>query len=39
MVKPSRARMRSALLLGSLLAMLPALPVVAADPTDRKSVV
>ncbi|MDW7603671.1 glycoside hydrolase family 20 zincin-like fold domain-containing protein, partial [Stenotrophomonas maltophilia] len=33
MVKPSRARMRSALLLGSLLAMLPALPALAADPT------
>ena len=33
MVKPSRARMRSAVLLGSLLALLPALPALAADPT------
>ena len=33
MVKPSRARMRSALLLGSLIALLPALPALAADPT------
>ncbi|MEE9878363.1 MAG: hypothetical protein PBU97_18895 [Stenotrophomonas maltophilia] len=33
MVKPSRARMRSAALLGSLLALLPALPALAADPT------
>ena len=32
MVKPSRARMRSAVLLGSLLALLPALPALAADP-------
>ena len=32
MVKPSRARMRSALL-GSLIALLPALPALAADPT------
>lgn len=32
MVKPSRARVRSALLLGSLLALLPAAPALAADP-------
>ncbi len=32
MVKPSRAGMRSALL-GSLIALLPALPALAADPT------
>ena len=33
MVKPFHAQMRSAILLGSLLALLPPLPALAADPT------